>query len=385
MVARSGLPRMQRDQSRFAHSDIAAMSEALVGAIVGIVRPMLDALDRLEFIARHMHPPDIASLVEVLGDCDPNLRKAREAIDDLAWPDHLVPFREQMERAAEMTLRACDGLREAAVSGGVRAAIRALRNVGRASEALYPLAPSLPSVSRFFLEPDKRDSQALLDRLANGAARTDARVGVLHAENKTDQRGGFSVYVPEDYDPARCYPLLMALHGGSGHGRLFLWSWVREARSRGVIVVAPTATGDTWSLMEPDVDAKHLARVLAHVAANWQLDRSRLLLTGMSDGGTFTLLGGIDEHSPFTHLAPVAASFHPLLLTMAQPQRMLKLPVYLVHGARDWMFPVSVARSAYGALDAAGARVTYREIDDLSHAYPRDENPRMLDWFLAQN
>jgi phospholipase/carboxylesterase len=361
------------------------MNDTLVEAIVGIVRPMLDALDRLEFIARHMHPPDIASLVEVLGDCDPALRTAQSAIADAAWPDHLMPFREQMERAAEMTLRACDGLREAAVSGGVRVAIRALRNVARALEVLYPLSPSLPSVSRFFLEPDRRDDQALLDRLANGAARTDLRVGALHAENMTDQRGGFSMYVPEDYDPARSYPLLMALHGGSGHGRLFLWTWVREARSRGVIVVAPTATGGTWSLMEPDVDSKHLVRVLDHVAANCQIDRSHLLLTGMSDGGTFTLLSGIDEDSPFTHLAPVAASFHPLLMTMAQPQRMLNLPVYLVHGARDWMFPVSAARSAYGALDAAGARVVYREIDDLSHAYPRDENPRMLDWFLGQN
>jgi phospholipase/carboxylesterase len=368
-----------------AHPRIAGMSDALVGAIVGLVRPMLDALDRLEFVARHMHPPDIASLVEVLGDCDSELREARNAIADAAWPDHLVPFREQMERAAEMTLRACDGLREAGVSGGIRAAIRALRNVGRGLEALYPLASSLPSVSRFFLEPHRRDDQAVLDRLANGTARTDLRVGVLHAENGTDQRGGFSVYVPEDYDPARSYPLLMALHGGSGHGRLFLWTWVREARSRGVIVVAPTAIGSTWSLMEPDVDGTHISRVLDQVAANWQVDRSRLLLTGLSDGGTFTLLSGIDEDSPFTHLAPVAASFHPLLMTMAEPRRMLKLPVYLVHGAKDWMFPVSAARSAYSALDAAGARVLYREIDDLSHAYPRDENARMLDWFLAQN
>jgi phospholipase/carboxylesterase len=174
----------------------------------------------------------------------------------------------------------------------------------------------------------------------------------------------------------------MALHGGSGHGRLFLWSWVREARSRGVIVVAPTATGTTWSLMEPEVDGAHLARVLEQVGRTWRVDRSRVLLTGMSDGGTFTLLSGIDEDSPFTHLAPVAASFHPLLLTMAQPRRMLGLPVYLVHGARDWMFPVSVARSAYGALDAAGAKVVYREIADLSHAYPREENAPMLGWFL---
>lgn len=360
------------------------MSDALVGGIVGLVRPMLDALDRLAFIARHIHPPDLASLVEVLADSDTELRAARGAIGEAPWPAHLVPFREQMERAADLTLRACDGLRAAAVSGGMPAAIRALRDVGRASEALYPLAPSLPSVSRFFLEPDRRDDDALLAALAKGAVRTDARVGVRHAGNDTGQRGGFSVYVPEDYDPARSYPLLMALHGGSGHGRLFLWTWVREARSRGVIVVAPTATGSTWSLREPDVDSKHLARVLETVAANWRLDRSRLLLTGMSDGGTFTLLSGIDADSPFTHLAPAAASFHPLLMSMAAPQRMLNLPVYLMHGAKDWMFPVSVARSAHGALDAAGARVVYREIDDLSHAYPRDENPRILDWFLGQ-
>jgi phospholipase/carboxylesterase len=28
----------------------------------------------------------------------------------------------------------------------------------------------------------------------------------------------------------------------------------------------------------------------------------------------------------------------------------------------------------------AGARVVYREVEDLSHTYPRDENPRILDW-----
>ncbi len=258
-----------------------------------------------------------------------------------------------------------------------------MRDVGRASEALYPLATSLPSVSRFFLEPDRRDDQALLDRLSAGAARSDIKVGVLHAGNATDERGGFSVFVPEDYDPARPYPLVMALHGGSGHGRLFLWSWVREARSRGVILIAPTAIGATWSLMEPDLDGAHLERVLAQVAQTWRVDPARVLLTGMSDGGTFTLLHGIDETSPFTHLAPVAASFHPLLLTMAHPQRIRGLPVYLVHGALDWMFPVSVARTAQAALTAAGAHVVYREIADLSHTYPREENARMLDWFLA--
>jgi phospholipase/carboxylesterase len=332
---------------------------------------LLDTLDALGFIARHLHPPRLDALVAALGNRDAALR---EALTKAVWPEQL---RDPTARAAEATLRACDGLRAAVGSvDGIRQAYRALRQVSRALEALYPLAAVLPTVNRFFLASDDRTV---------GTTRTDVPTGVIHVRNDTGERGGYSVYVPEDYDPARAYPLVMALHGGSGHGRLFLWSWLREARGRGVILVSPTATGDTWSLMEPDVDSAHLARVLEEIAQRWGVNRTRLLLTGMSDGGTFTLLSGLDEQSPFTHLAPVAASFHPLLLTMATPRRVTGLPVYLVHGALDWMFPVSTARTAQRALTAAGARVTYREIADLSHAYPREEGSTILDWFLAED
>ncbi len=176
---------------------------------------------------------------------------------------------------------------------------------------------------------------------------------------------------------------MFALHGGSGHGRIFLWSWLREARSRGVILVAPTAVGDTWSLMRPDIDSAHLSRVLTYVREHWAVDPGKLLLSGMSDGGTFTLLSGLDSGSPFTHLAPVAASFHPMLVTMTEPARIRGLPIYLVHGALDWMFPIQTGRTAHQALAMAGANVTFREIADLSHTYPRDENGPILDWLMA--
>ena len=346
-----------------------------------LIARLLDTLDALEVIARRMHPPQFEALVATLGDRDGELRAA---LAGAVWSEDMVAFRDPIERAVGSTLHACDGLRAAVGSpDGLRQAYRALRQVSHGHEALYPVAAVLPSLSRFFLEPERRDDQALLDRLTTGAARHDVRTCVVHAANNTNERGGFSVYLPEDYDPARAHPLVMALHGGSGHGRLFLWSWVRGARSRGVILIAPTAIGQTWSLMEPEVDGANLARVLEQVARDWHVDRARLLLTGMSDGGTFTLLSGLDEASPFTHLAPVAASFHPLLLTMAEPRRVTGLPIYLVHGALDWMFPVSIARSAQRALTAAGAKVTYREIADLSHAYPREEGSGILDWFLV--
>jgi phospholipase/carboxylesterase len=329
------------------------------------VAQLLDTLDALEFIARHMHPPRAAEVIATLGDRDAALR---DALTKAAWSETL---RDPIERAAEATLRACDGLRAAE---DVRQVYRALRHINRALEALYPLAAVLATIDRFFLAADGR---------AVGAPRSELPAGVMHVANETSKRGGYSLYVPEDYHDERAYPLVMALHGGSGHGRLFLWSWLREVRGRGVILVAPTAVGDTWSLMDPSVDSANIARVLDDIGARWRVDRSRLLLTGMSDGGTFTLLSGVDGQSPFTHLAPFAASFHPLLLSMADPSRVMGLPVYLVHGALDWMFPVTMARTAHRALVAAGAHVTYREIDDLSHVYPREEGSAVLDWLLS--
>jgi phospholipase/carboxylesterase len=55
--------------------------------------------------------------------------------------------------------------------------------------------------------------------------------------------------------------------------------------------------------------------------------------------------------------------------------------IYLVHGARDWMFPIATARIAHRELQRAGADVTFREIEDLSHTYPREENGRILEWW----
>ena len=46
------------------------------------------------------------------------------------------------------------------------------------------------------------------------------------------------------------------------------------------------------------------------------------------------------------------------------------------------MFPVATARRARETLEGAGARLVYRELEDLSHTYPRDEYPRILDWLM---
>jgi phospholipase/carboxylesterase len=345
------------------------MSEAVVDDIVAVLPPLLRSLEALGFVTRHLNPQDFNRVMETIGTV-----RARLGI----WPEQFAAVRQSLEAASEAALAAFVGLR--AVQHGnadLTSVFRALRYVPRAQEALYPLAVQFPPVSQFFLDPVLRDDAGLEARLASPAAEN---TGVIHDRNEPGSRGGFSLYVPEYYTPDHAWPLVMALHGGSGNGRGFLWSWLRAARSFGAILVAPTATGPTWALMGDDTDTPNLSRILEQARSGWNIDSQRLLLTGMSDGGTFCYVTGLGSASPFTHLAPVAATFHPLMAEMADSERLRGLPVFIVHGRLDWMFPVQVARQTRDALSAAGADVTYRELDDLSHCYPRELNAEMLNW-----
>ena len=356
------------------------MSEAVVDDIVAVLPPLLQSLEALAFIARHLNPPDFGGVMEAAGAPDQALLAERPRLN--GWPDQFEHLRMPLQTASDAVLAAFAGLRAVQHGDGdLIAVFRALRHAPRAQEALYTLAARLPPVSAFFVDPALREDAKLIARLAEPA---NENTGIVHDHNEPGSRGGFSLYVPEYYTPDRAWPLVMALHGGSGNGRGFLWSWLRDARSQGAILVAPTATGNTWALMGEDADTANLARILDAVRSRWNVDPTRLLLTGMSDGGTFCYVTGLESASPFTHLAPVSATFHPLMAEMADAERLRGLPVYLVHGRLDWMFPVQVARQTRDALAAAGAAVTYRELDDLSHCYPREMNAPILNWLNGE-
>ncbi|WP_439370701.1 phospholipase [Bradyrhizobium sp. DASA03120] len=352
------------------------MSEAVIDDIVAVLPPLLNALEALGFFARHLHPPAFASVMNAIGTPDEALQASQAGIGE--WPEQFAGLRERLDRACSETLAAFAGIRDVERGNGDLVTVfRALRHLPRAQEALYPLAAQFPPVNSFFLNAANRENGDLLSRLEAGAGE---HTGIFHDHNEPGSRGGFSVYVPEYYRHDRPMPLVMALHGGSGNGRGFLWSWLRDARSLGAILVAPTATGPTWALMGDDADTPNLMRILENVRSRWSIDTSRMLLTGMSDGGTFCYVTGLDGASHFTHLAPVSATFHPLMAEMADAERMRGLPIFITHGKLDWMFTVQTARQTQAALSAAGADVTYREIDDLSHTYPREINAELLQW-----
>jgi phospholipase/carboxylesterase len=352
------------------------MEDAALEDLQLFLPPLLRALEALGFAARHLNPPTLPQLLSAMAQPDAALRAVRSRLDD--WPDALGGVRERLQGVADLALTAFE---ELAAASDMRGFYRALRLSPRAQEALYPLAADLPPVSRFFLSQGRREDASLAARIAEAPARGD--VGVFQVDNEPGSRGGYSLYVPEYYDEGRAWPLVVALHGGAGAGRGFLWSWLADARAHGAILAAPTAIGETWALQGDDRDSPNLLRIVHDIHARWNVDPARLLLTGMSDGGTFCYVSGLEQGSPFTHLAPAAAAFHPMLAAFADAGRLSGLPIHIAHGVQDWMFDVEMAREAEATLSAAGARVTYRELGDLAHCYPREINPDILAWVDA--
>ena len=365
---------------------VRTLSPPVIDAIAGLLPAVLETLDRLLWVQRHLHPPFAEQLATALTPATEALVEPLRTMEAVTWPEGLRFIGDRLLDVARQTQGLATSFVETARSSADLVDLfRVVRRISRVQEALYPLTPIFEGVSRWFLDPERRGDDALVARLQAAALQEEEpRTGVLHADNERDARGGFSLYVPETGAGDRARPLIVALHGGHGHGRDFLWTWLREARAHDALLLAPTSQARTWSIMgREDIDGERLRQMVEFVATRYPVDLGRVLLTGMSDGGTYALLCGLGEGTPFTHLAPACGALHPMLLVSGGIRRAKDRPIYLIHGALDWMFPIATARLSRDVLIEAGARLLYREIADLSHTYPREENPRILEWLAA--
>lgn len=336
---------------------------------------LLGALEALETSRRHLHPGRFDEIREGLTPLHQRLAEALAAFDGGETPDEARPLADQIAKSARATEKALSGFLQP--SSGPEEILRAMHHHSQAQQFLYPLRKVLPPVSRFFVEAPFRERLPELDP----EPPEGVMVGLHRAGGEPPARGGFVLYVPESYDGSEAWPLVVALHGGSGDGADFLWTWLAEARGRRFLLLCPTARGDTWSMMGPDIDAPAVVSMVDYVQNQWKVDPSRILLTGLSDGATYTLLLGLQEGSPFTALAPVSGVFHPSNFENGNIERAKGKRIYLVHGSLDWLFPVMIAHGTRDALKEAGADLVFREIPDLSHTYPREENDKILAWF----
>lgn len=342
-----------------------------------ICNRLTTVLDGISVFQRRFFPPEFPDLRKDLIAHKASLIQAKQELGEAARSPELSGPWETITEVCDLMLDAIELILGASISDFqdiVTRAMRSFRRFCRIQEKLYRIRASSPPLNRFYLEPQFHA------RIAEYEPAQPHRPGVglqhIGVEDSYYARGALSVYVPESYEDTKAWPLVIALHGGFGHGRDFIWTWLREARSRDFILMAPTSTDTTWSLLAPELDGAALVSMLENVKKRWNIDAGHILLTGISDGATFALVSALQPGSSFTAFAPVAGVLPAMNFNAAKDKR-----IFWVHGALDWMFPVQSARTAVEMLESAGADVTLRVIDDLSHTYPREENGRILQWF----
>jgi phospholipase/carboxylesterase len=238
---------------------------------------------------------------------------------------------------------------------------------------LYDLRDELPIIGAHFLLAGAKAPKA--------STHSGAPTGFIQRQ-RNQERSDYTLYIPEDYLRDKPLPLIIALHGGYGQGYEYIWTWLRSARSRGYAVLAPKSFGDTWDMSTPSIDTRSVLKMLDEISSEYSIDRARIYLTGLSDGGIFTYILGLDQSQLFRSLAPVAGVLHQAVDQTLRQGRGKDTPIFVVHGVHDFIFPVSFTRQTCKLLKDIGYQVTYEELPEWGHAYPYSINERLvLPWF----
>jgi poly(3-hydroxybutyrate) depolymerase len=229
----------------------------------------------------------------------------------------------------------------------------------------------------------------------------------VHAKGEIVPRGyrspisrraqGYAVYVPPTYDPRRAYPLMVVLHGGSSNGNLYLGvvlgnneSWKKYDRhlwdtytprwTPDMIVAAPDGYGQVgWRFMgEQDV-----LDVIRDVRRTYNVDRDRVVLSGLSSGGLGAYTVGSRHASEFSVVQAIAGAPSWRMFTgeeLARPlDAALMRPLDAIELADNWHG--TDFRYYHGTTDTGPMRPGY--VHRLDASLNRRHVPHRSVWYEA--
>jgi predicted peptidase len=262
----------------------------------------------------------------------------------------------------------------------------------------------------YVISVSREDIQPVLDKFLK-LSFTDPATGVSM---------GYRLFVPENYDQSHSYPLVMFLHGAGEVGSdneaqltanqgASVWAKPEEQARHPSFVLAPqsnmyskveTASGNygttgwtslmLYGLDKPFDPLDQLVTaydILQKVRGEYQIDPTRIYLTGVSMGGFGTFALAIEHPDEFAALVPVCSGGNPdRLATIA------KIPIWVFHAAEDPIVPVQMSQVSVKALEAAGGTPKYTEYPLGTYFYPTAHfswvptyaNAEMWDWLFQQ-
>lgn len=191
-------------------------------------------------------------------------------------------------------------------------------------------------------------------------------------------------FFPADYDPAKTYPLVIFLCGlgecGEDLNLLTVHGFPKHARAGEeypFILVAPQIpTNQVWFAY-----IETLNDWLNHLTSVLPVDKSRLYLTGLSNGGIGTWLWATRNPDQFAALVPVCGeaidAFAPFLCNV---------PIWAFHGDADGAVSCDASRRVVERINAFGGNAKLTVYPGVGHNSwePAYREPDLIPWMLAQ-
>lgn len=160
-------------------------------------------------------------------------------------------------------------------------------------------------------------------------------------------RRDYVLALPSSYDDAQPTPLVIAFHGfgGSGNGFATFTGLEVSAEVVGFITAFPSGVNGEWAIGDGRTsadragvdDVRFVTTLVDHLADSLAIDRSRVYLTGFSQGGFLSLRVACELPGAIAGVAVVGAT-----MIGAQADRCAPggpLPITFIHGTDDTLVP----------------------------------------------
>ncbi len=203
----------------------------------------------------------------------------------------------------------------------------------------------------------------------------------LKTEKKISIDIKYLLYLPQGYNKkGQPWPLIVFLHGAGERGdnlnQLKVHGIPKLVESDGnfpFIVISPQCPADVWW------DVETLKVLIDHIKAEYNIDDSRVYLTGLSMGGFGTWALAEKYPDDFAAIAPICGGGEPRLA------KKLKMPIWAFHGAKDDTVPLQRSQEMVDAVKKAGGDVKFTVYPELGHdcwtvTY---DNKELYEWFLS--